>query len=188
MPFLIHMGKVIHKYKYLCHLHSKKARHSQTLGKNWPIYLFNNLLGTTEIISQIIFEFESHDKLGFIFPQNYFEVLKSTMYVILKDKEKMKYLFSKFIPGYKFSNKYFDFPAGDMFWAKTKAIYQIFKIDLRHDIPNKKGTKKILYAIERFWLFIVKKMGIITKNIIIIINYNLNKIANNFTIFSKLYK
>ena len=159
LPFLIQMGKVIHKYKYLCHLHSKKSKHLQIFGKKWRFYLFNNLLGTTEIISQILSDFESHDKLGFIFPQNYYYCLSSTMYVTPEDKEKMKFLFSKFIPGYKFSNKYFDFPAGDMFWARTKAIYQIFKIDLRHDIPNEKGPKNILYAIERFWLFIVKNNG-----------------------------
>ena len=159
LPFLIQMKEVIHKYKYLCHLHSKKTWYSPEVGKNWRIYLFNNLLGTTEIISQILSDFECYYKLGFIFPQNYYKILKYTMFLIPEDKEKMKYLFSKFIPGDKFSDKYFDFPAGDMFWARTKAIYQIFKIDLRHDIPNENGPINILYALERFWLFIVKKNG-----------------------------
>ena len=160
LPFLIQMGKVIDKYKYLCHLHSKKSLYSPRLGKNWRIYLFNNLLGKTEIISEILSDFESYDKLGFIYPENYYKILKDTMFLRYKDKERMKYLFSKIFPGYKFSDKkYFDFPAGDMFWARTKAIYQIFKIDLRHDIPREKGSKYILYAIERFWLFIVKING-----------------------------
>ena len=95
----------------------------------------------------------------------------------------MNYLFRKILPGYKFSDKYFDFPAGDMFWARTKDIYQMFKIDLRHDIPEEKGSKHILYDFERFWLFNVKLMDIIIKNIIIIINnifiiklYLINKI------------
>ena len=159
LPFLIQIGEVIHKYKYLCHLHSKKTWYSPALGKKWRIYLFNNLLETTEIISQILFDFESNDKLGFIFPQNYYKILKYTMFVKPKEKEKMKYLLSKIIPGHKFSDKYFDFPAGDMFWARTKAIFQIFKKNLRHSIPNEKGSKHILYAIERFWLFIVKVNG-----------------------------
>ena len=46
-----------------------------------------------------------------------------------------------------------------MFWARTKAIYQIFKKDLRNHIPEEKGSKNILYAIERIWLFIVKING-----------------------------
>ena len=159
LPFLIQMGKVIDKYKYLCHLHTKKSLTSPRIGEKWRIYLFNNLLGTTEIISEILSDFESFDKLGFIFPENYYKILKYSMIVKPKDKERMIYLLSKIFPGYKFSDKYFDFPAGDMFWARTKAIYQIFKIDLRHDIPSEKGSKNILYAIERIWLFIVKING-----------------------------
>ena len=159
LPFLLQMRKVINKYKYICHLHSKKSKHMPNTGKKWRIYLFNNLLGTTKIISEILSDFESNDKLGIIFPENYYRVLKPTMFVLPKDKERMKYLFSKIFPRYKFSDKYFDFPAGDMFWARTEAIYQIFKIDLRYDIPDEEGPKNILYAIERFWLFIVKING-----------------------------
>ena len=125
LPLLIQMGDVINKYKYLCHLHSKKSLYNPELGRNWRTYLFNNLLGTTDIISEILSDFEDHDKLGFIFPETYYEILKYTMHTNIKDKKKMNYLFSKIMPGYKFSYKYFDFPAGDMFWARTKAIYQI---------------------------------------------------------------
>ena len=159
LPLLIQMREAINKYKYLCHLHSKKSLHSPGLGRKWRSYLFNNLLGTTEIISEILSDFENHDKLGFIFPQNYYKILKFTMKLDSKYKEKMDYLFSKVLPGYKFSYKYFDFPAGDMFWARTKAISRIFKIDLSNDIPEEKGSKHLLYAIERFWLFIIKKNG-----------------------------
>jgi len=159
LPFLIQMKEVFYKYKYLCHLHSKKSMHHPILGKKWRIYLFNNLLGTTQIISEILSDFENNNKLGFIFPQNYYKILKYTIYLREIEKKKMNYLFRKILPGYKFSYKYFDFPAGDMFWARTKAINQIFKLDLRHDIPKEKGSKDILYALERFWLFIVKRNG-----------------------------
>ena len=159
LPFLIQMREVIDKYKYLCHLHSKKSLHDPELGNKWRTYLFNNLLGTTEIISEILSDFENYDKLGFIFPENYYKILKFTMHLDPREKERMNFLFSKIFNVYKFSDKYFDFPAGDMFWARTKAIYQIFKIDLRNDIPQEKGSKFILFAIERFWLFIVKING-----------------------------
>ena len=67
----------------------------------------------------------------------------------------LRELFHKF----KISDQYFDFPGGNRFWARTKAIYQIFKKDLRNHIPEEKGSKNILYAIERIWLFIVKING-----------------------------
>jgi len=61
--------------------------------------------------------------------------------------------------GYKRGNK-LDFPAGDMFWAKCKAVYQIFQIDLRKDIFDEgKGPQTFLFAIERIWLYIVKYNG-----------------------------
>ena len=108
------MGEVIEKYKYLCHIHSKKALYSPKLGKKCRIYLFNNLLGTTEVISEIFSDFENYDKLRFIFPENYYKILKYTMFARAKDKERMKHLFTKIFPVYKFFDKYFDFPAGDM--------------------------------------------------------------------------
>jgi lipopolysaccharide biosynthesis protein len=159
LPFLIQIGEVFDKYKYLCHIHSKKSLHSPELGKKWRTYLFNNLLGTTEIISEILSDFENNENLGFIFPENYYKILRFTMLLRPEIKERMNYLLAKIFPGYKISDKYFDFPAGDMFWARTKAIYQIFKIDLSHDIPGEKEPKTILFAIERIWLFLIKKNG-----------------------------
>jgi len=159
LPFLIQMKEVYDKYKYLLHLHSKKSIYNPRFGKKWRIYLYNNLIGTKEIISEILSDFENNDKLGFIFPQNYYKILDHTLYIGRQMKEKMDYLFKRILPGHKFSYKGFDFPAGDMFWTRTKAIYQIFNVDLINDIPEEKGSKKILYALERFWLFIVKKNG-----------------------------
>ena len=45
------MREVFYKYKCLCHIHTKKSLTDPELGKNWRIYLLNNLLGTTEVIS-----------------------------------------------------------------------------------------------------------------------------------------
>ena len=81
LPFLIQMREVIDKYKYLCHLHSKKSPTSPEIGRKWLTYLFNNLLGTTQIISEILSDFENNDKLGFIFPENYYQILQFAMYV-----------------------------------------------------------------------------------------------------------
>lgn len=159
LPFLIQMKEVIYKYKYICHIHTKKSLTDPELGKNWRIYLFNNLLGKTEVISEILSDFENHDKLGFVFPENYYKILIHTMYITRGIKKYMNFLFAKLFHRYKISDKYFDFPGGNMFWARTKAIYQMFRIDLRHYIPGEKGSKETLYAIERFWLFIVKLNG-----------------------------
>ena len=71
------------------------------------------------------------------------------MYVTSGVKKGMNFLLRELFHKFKISDQYFDFPGGNMFWARTKAIYQIFKKDLRNHIPNEKGSKDILYAIER---------------------------------------
>jgi lipopolysaccharide biosynthesis protein len=86
------MGEVFDKYKYLCHIHSKKSLHLPELWKKWRTYLFNNLLGTTEIISEILSDFENNESLGIIFPENYYKILEYTMNVQPKEKEKLYYL------------------------------------------------------------------------------------------------
>ena len=45
-----------------------------------------------------------------------------------------------------------------MFWARTEAVYQIFKLDLKKDFPEN-IYKTLHYAIERIWLFIAKLNG-----------------------------
>ena len=52
-----------------------------------------------------------------------------------------------------------------MFWARIKAIYQIF--NLRLEFPDELGqtNETIMHAIERIWLYIVKLNGYSYKTI-----------------------
>ena len=45
------------------------------MSKRWRDYLYDNLLGSKEIISEILTDFENNEKLGFIFPEHYFYIL-----------------------------------------------------------------------------------------------------------------
>ena len=73
---------------------------------------------------------------------------------------------NKMFKGYKIGDK-FDFPAGNMFWARNKAIYQIFQINLQtHVFLGKKRFFLLLYAIERIWLYIIKFNGYYYKKIL----------------------
>lgn len=70
MPLLIQMKNKVKKYKYICHIHTKKSLFID-IGENWRNYLYNNLLGNENIISEILSKFKNKDKLGFSFPENY---------------------------------------------------------------------------------------------------------------------
>ena len=162
LPFLIQFRDVLDKYKYFCHIHSKKTINQIDIGRKWRTYLYENLLGDSELISEILSDFENNDKLGFIYPENYYDIVRYTMNTEKLIKESMNYLLNKLFPGYIIGDNYFDFPAGDMFWGRSVAVKQIFRIDLKNDIPNESNSN-LLWAIERIWLFIVKINGFFYK-------------------------
>ena len=161
MPLLIQMKNKVKKYKYICHIHTKKSLFIY-IGDNWRNYLYNNLLGNENIISDILSEFENNDKLGFSFPENYYKALLLFGEKLSnKNKALMKYLLNKFFK-FKFNiGSKIEFPIGNMFWARVNSIYQIFNEDFQNEIPEELGQKDgtIMHAIERIWLYLVKLNG-----------------------------
>ena len=157
-PLLIQMRKKFKKYKYICHVHTKKSIKVPEYGKAWRKYLFKNILGSGEKILTILADFEKHKKLGFVFPETFYE---AKLYALEMDeslKNAINYLLNKMFKGYKMGLT-LEFPAGDMFWAKSQAIYQIFINDFSQDICNENEPLTILYALERIWLYMVKLNG-----------------------------
>ena len=167
LPMIQQMKYKIKKYKYICHIHTKKTNHISISGDGWRNYLFENLLGDTERISRILFEFENTKELGFIFPEPYFSVIKYQKNfdtINFKYHEPnikyMNFVLNNIFKGFKIGQKLI-FPVGDMFWAKIKAIHQIFNIKFKNLFPKEKGqiNQTIMHAIERIWLYLVKKNG-----------------------------
>ena len=58
------------------------------------------------------------------------------------------------------------FPVGNMFWTKTKAIHQIFKLKVKFPEELSQINTTIMHAIERIWLYLVKLNGYYYKKII----------------------
>ena len=54
-----------------------------------------------------------------------------------------------------------DFPAGNMFWARTSAVYQIFNEKVIKKTPEERGQidGTVLHAIERIWPYLAKLNG-----------------------------
>ena len=158
LPLLYQMKYKIKKYKYLCHIHSKKSRHDPKYGLAWRKYLYKNLLGSKELISNILIDFENNEKLGFIFPETFYEAKVHALKLNEPLRSIINFLINQIFPGYKIG-KFLDFPAGDMFWAKFEAVYQIFKIVINKDLCKEGKPLTVLYALERLWLYIVKMNG-----------------------------
>ena len=168
MPFLIQMKNKVKKYKYICHIHTKKSMYIN-IGEYWRNYLFNNLLGNQKIILEIFNEFENNVKLGFIFPENYYQAILLFGEKLNKlNKDCMKYLLNRLfnINKLRIGGK-IEFPMGNMFWAKVNGIFQIFNENFQNQIPVELGQKDgtIMHGIERIWIYIVKLNGYYYKKI-----------------------
>ena len=162
LPFIYQMNKVYKKYKYICHIHSKKTLFP-ALSKLWRDYLFDNILGSKEIISEILYKFEINPKLGIIYPENYFRIICFT-YSSLFERTLyfMNNLLKDDFPYFKI-DKAPAYPAGDMFWARVSSIYQIFeKLDIiKNNCPEEEGVlyDTILHSVERLWVVIAQLNG-----------------------------
>ena len=165
-PFLAQLKMIVRNYKYICHIHSKKSMHSPLFGYNWRKYLFRNLLGNSHIISEILTDFENYDKLGFIFPENFYDCVSVALKLKDADRYYTNFVLNKIFPGYKIGET-LDFPAGNMFWARVESIHQIFDQSFEDLIPeeNNQLTGTILHGIERVWLYLVKLNGFYYKKI-----------------------
>ena len=166
LPFLTQIKPKYRHYKYICHIHTKKSNTAPKIGFLWRNYLFNNLLGNINITSEILNDFENNKKLGFIFPETFHGIIQA--FYILTDGTKywMDVLSSKLF-GFYSLGKLTDFPAGNMFWAKIRAIYQIFECELSEYFPKEgeQTNDTIMHAIERIWLYLVKYNHFKYKNI-----------------------
>ena len=167
LPFITQMKTKIKNYKYICHIHTKKSKHKTNLGNNWRKYLYENLLGSREVISEILSDFENFEKLGFIFPEVYYDIIKNIVHydytefgLHRQNIKYMNYILQKLFPGFKIGNKLV-FPSGNMFWAKVNAIHQIFNIKFLKKFPKElnQTNETIMHAIERIWLYLVKLNG-----------------------------
>ena len=142
--------KVIKNYKYICHIYTKHSLHSE-FGDEWRSYLFTNLLGNNRIMSEIISDFEMSENLGIIFPEIFYKILLNYRNMINGfNIFHMYYLIRKISPKYKIIETVSDFPTGNMFWARTIAIYQIFENNIWKRFPKQKRQidSKLIHSIE----------------------------------------
>ena len=166
LPLLIQLKHKIKKYKYVCHIHSKKSKTCPNIGISWRNYLYNNLLGNKKIVSEILSDFENNNKLGFIFPEPFYEIIRQKHILTKGTLKYMKYVLYKLFPNYSIGDQ-LDFPAGNMFWARSNAIFQIFEFTFSKKFFKEEDqiNDTIMHGIERIWLYLVKLNGYYYKTI-----------------------
>ena len=119
------------------------------IGYFWRLYLYENLLGNKYIISEILSEFENKKKLGLIFPEHFNLIIKLIYRKKLSNIRQLNNLLNLLFPKRLSQIKYaINFPAGNMFWARISAIYQIFDDKIMQNSPIKKVKIMVLSYME----------------------------------------
>ena len=165
LPLLYQLKNVISYYKYFCHIHTKKANYTD-FGEVWRQYLFQNLLGSPEIISDILNIFETNKQIGFIYPEIFYKAARLPFTLTKNNTIYLNFFLNRMFPGSKVG-KEFKFPLGNMFWAKVDAVYQAFrhKFVTMLDKNEAEISNITAYGNEILWLYIVKKNGYFYKTI-----------------------
>jgi lipopolysaccharide biosynthesis protein len=169
IPCIIQLKDIIHKYKYFCHIHSKKHGESDLLGNYWKNNLFENLLGNKTIIQKILSDFENNNKLGLMFPEHFYVQIKYAYGYNPSNWKFINYLFDILFPDLKVkAGDIRNFPVGNMFWARVDAIPQMFTKKIFEFVPEERGQidGTIMHAIERFWPLLAKVNGYCYKTIL----------------------
>ena len=157
-PFLIAFKDELQTYDLICHIHSKKTPHDESL-RGWADYLFRNLI-SQEAMHNIIAAFLKDEKIGLIFPPIFGKVFPLVLNLMDIDRQNMQDLCDKMGINFTPNESNFIFSAGTMFWARPNALKSLFELNLRYeDFPKEPipTTGTIAHAIERV-------LGIVAEN------------------------
>ena len=161
-PLFVELRSLLKDYEIFLHIHSKKSLYSGNEQSEWRSYLLNALLNVPNV-HQIISSFESDANLGILYPSTY-PSLPYWANTWLSSSHIGQELFGKLNIAWSAATRerYFAFPVGSMFWARSTALQPILDYPWNYnDFPEEKdqtdGT--IAHAIERSLVFIARSRG-----------------------------
>lgn len=157
-PAFVGFANIYESYDACVHFHSKKSPHDADKLAGWRDYLYHNILGSKEIVSDILHILATTD-VGLVFPQHFYPLRESINWG--QDYEAAR----KFLLecGISINNHHLlEFPAGSMFWFKPKAVRPLLQRKLSFEnFPTEGGQidGTIAHAIERSFLYMAESEG-----------------------------
>lgn len=159
-PFICVFGSELKNYEYIAHFHTKKSLYNDNATLGWGDYLYNALLGSKEQIKKIFTFLNEDTQYGIVYPQNFY-----LLPYWANTWTANKFLASYWLPHLNikfFPNGYFNFPAGSMFWAKSKALSTLFNSNITiNDFPKENGQNDgtLAHTIERLFALSCQQNG-----------------------------
>jgi FMN phosphatase YigB (HAD superfamily) len=159
-PFLVEFPELIQQHELLLHLHTKKSLHNGAEATVWRSHLYKSLVGSRYLVNSIIDSFLSSDA-GVIYPSTY-SWLPYWAHHWLSNSHLIKGFYDRLSIPYTRPLEYIDFPAGSMFWARTRALKPLLSAGWTYDdFPPESGQNDgtIAHVIERSIVTVAKSQG-----------------------------
>lgn len=164
---LVTCAEEIEKYKYICFVHDKKANRnvSEENTYDWVQCIWENLLGSAELICNIINTFEQEKQLGILFcpiPLNN-DIYYAYTNVWCADYELTKTLAKKLnITKCDLDEEKTPIAIGTAFWARTESLKKLFALKWTYDCFDEEplaadGT--LSHAVERIFAYAAQDAG-----------------------------
>jgi lipopolysaccharide biosynthesis protein len=142
-------------YAAICKIHSKKSIHDEQLGTAMRTVLFDYLLGSTEIVMNIITAFNTQENLGLVAPK---ATLLSHDEYLGNNGPQLDRL-CEFL-GLHTADKSSLFPAGSMFWFRPPGLKKMLKIpDHFFRLEHGAVDEECEHAVERLFCVAVESEG-----------------------------
>ena len=147
-PFFTGFREALLSYEVVGHFHTKQSRHAPSgYVKKWAAFLQKNLIGENgEMVDIILSRFATDPMIGIAYPDD------PIIVGWFENYPNGKALLEGMGLPVPEEQRFFNFPVGSMFWARTAALKPLFELGLGwEDYPEEPipqdGT--ILHAMER---------------------------------------
>ncbi|NIF29805.1 hypothetical protein F3J44_25995 [Pantoea sp. Tr-811] len=153
-PFVTGFTEEIKRYEFALHLHTKKSLHYGSARSDWMGYCVESLLGNIDKIDDI---FQKHKTAAIIYPEPP-DFIKEQMNWG-HNFSRAKSLMSMLGHSLEMTDR-LDFPAGSMFWFRTKDLIPIFELKVSpysFEFENGQVDGTLAHAYERiFGMYVLK--------------------------------
>ncbi len=149
-PRLVGFADVYSDYEYFLYLHGKKTYQTASLAP-WRSFLFENLLGSPEIVCSIFTVFKTCEDVGCIASQHY---EPARHWINWGDNFENAAALLDRIGGTLQRETVLDFPSGSMFWGRTAALRPLLDCGLTwDDFDAEQGQTDgtLAHALERIY-------------------------------------
>jgi FMN phosphatase YigB (HAD superfamily) len=157
-PLLVTFHDEILSLDLIGHIHTKKSLYTGSEQIDWRRYLLDSLFGSSERLAWILGMFQADAELGMVYPESHIG-MPLWGHTLLSNAEVCEALANRM--GIAMDRqRYIDFPAGSMFWARVPALRPLYDLGLRlEDFPVEYGQidGTLQHAVERL-------LGIVTRH------------------------